>query len=258
MKSEDTQTSGRKLRRFFVETALVGLEPGAQLRLSNDQTAHVRRVIRLQEGDRCLVTDGLGAEAETLIVSYLSSGEAVLKVLKVIPPVILKRPKVRIYSAMIQKAKIDFLVEKLQELEIEALIPVETSWTVIKMNQAESVKAGERWQRLAKEAAKQSGALRLMRVEKPVKFQKALEEAGSHGKIVLFHPGPEALAFAEWSKSLSMDSKINLFFGPEAGFTDAEAELARSKGVSVALTRTLLKADTAALGVAASLRFLFP
>ncbi len=179
----------RKLRRFFIDTPLGGLGPGSETRLSRDQTDHVRKVIRLKEGEKCLVTDGRGYEAETTISSYLSSGEAILKVTKVNPPKTLNRPRVKVFSAMIQKAKIDFLVEKLQELEIEALIPVETSWTVVKMSQAEAQKAAERWQRLAIEAAKQSGALRLMQVDKAVKFEKALDLANADGKLILFHPG---------------------------------------------------------------------
>lgn len=252
------ETSGRKLRRFFADTPFTGLEPGDELRLSRDETAHLRKVIRLKEGDRCLVTDGQGGEAEALILSFISNGETAVRLDKITQAPVARRPFVRVYSAMIQKEKIEWLVEKLQELGIDAFIPVETTWTMIKMSSTDAMRLGERWHKAAREAVKQSGALRKIRIENTMEFGKALEHASQDGEIVLFHPGGGAKPFFEWSKTLSRDSRVNLFFGPEAGFTDAEAELARKKGISVELTESLLKADTAAFGVAASLRFLFP
>lgn len=256
--TSETQQSGRKLRRFFLDTPMSGLAPAAEVRLSRDETAHLRKVIRLKEGDRCLVTDGQGYEAEAVILSFVSSGETQVRLDQITHAPAPKRPRVRVFSAMIQKEKIEWLVEKLQELGIDAFIPVETTWTMIKMSSTDAMRLGERWHKTAREAVKQSGALWKIKIENTMSFEKALEHASKDGQIVLFHPGGGALPFAEWTKSLSRDSKINLFFGPEAGFTDEEAQQARKKGVSVELTETLLKADTAAFGVAAAVRFLFP
>ena len=241
-----------------MESPLGSLPLGSEVRLSPDQTLHLRKVLRLKEGDHCLITDGTGHEAEATVWSFPVSGEAVLLLNRVTGTASTPDVQIRLFPAMIQKAKIDFLVEKAQELEIQEIIPVETSWTVVKMNQAEACKAAERWQRLAREAAKQSGSLRLIKIQKPVNFSKAFEQASADGTNIIFHPGKQAMPFAEWTKTLSRGSRLNLFFGPEAGFTQPEIEQAGKKAKMVALTQTLLKADTAAFGVAAAIRFLFP
>ncbi len=95
-----------------------------------------------------------------------------------------------------------------------------------------------------------------MQIEKPVKYKDALKQTETGETAVMFHPGEGSVEFADWVKTLTASSKLKLFFGPEGGFTDQEA--ADFKGVKVRLTESLLKADTAVLGVLSALRFLFP
>lgn len=215
----------------------------------------MQKILRLGPGDSCLVTDGLGGEARAIVAS-LADGQAVLRLEQVTQTPARKRPVIKLFPAYIQRGKMDDMVEKAQELEAEALVPVETEWTIVKMNAAEAEKVAGRWRRLVCEAAKQSGALRLMQIEKPVKYKDALKQIEAGETAVMFHPGEGSVEFADWVKTLTASSNLKLFFGPEGGFTDQEA--AGFKGVKVRLTESLLKADTAVLGVLSALRFLFP
>ena len=81
---------------------------------------------------------------------------------------------------------------------------------------------------------------------------------------MVFHPGPEALAFPEWAAQLrELKSKIkilNIFIGPEGGFSEEEVRWAqwhrKEKNLYlVGLGEVLFKADTAFVGIVASLRF---
>ncbi len=240
----------RKLRRFFTDSPL---KPGGTVTLSREETSHLQKTLRLGPGDSCLVTDGQGAEARAIVAS-LSGGQAVLRLEDVSRPEAKKRPVIRLYPAYIHRGKMDDMVEKAQELEADSFVPVETEWTTIKLSAADAEKVSARWKKLVCEAAKQSGALRLMQIEKPVKYAQAL--AAEDGAAVMFHPGEGSVEFAGWIKTVTPDSRLKLFFGPEGGFTDEEA--AAFKGVKVRLTDSLLKADTAVLGVLSALRFLFP
>ena len=256
--TDQTLNHARRLRRFFIPVSLETVPEGSSLELHEDETTHLRKVLRLGTGDSCLVTDGKGYEAKAMIVSFSAANRAQLRVLEVLKPLVKKGPVIRVFPAMIQKAKIEYLVEKLQELEIESMIPVETSRSIVKMAAQESEKSLKRWQKLACEAAKQSGSLYLIEISRPVKFKTAF--ANAPGKKVVFHPSDKnftSTPFNAWLKTVKPEDEVSIFFGPEGGFTDEEVNGISKNADVVQLTETVLKADTAMLGVLAALRFLF-
>ena len=256
--SDQIINHARRLRRFFIPASLQAAAEGSSLELHEDETSHLRRVLRLGAGDSCLVTDGKGYEARVMIVAFSASGRAQLRVLEVLKAHAKKGPKIHVFPAMIQKAKIEYLVEKAQELEIEGMTPIETSRSIVKMAVKESDKAMNRWQKLACEAAKQSGSLYLIEIAKPVKFKTAF--ASAPGRKVVFHPSDKNFSstpFNVWLKTVKLEDTLSIFFGPEGGFTDEEVNGISKNADVVQLTETVLKADTAMLGVLAALRFLF-
>lgn len=256
--TDQTINHARRLRRFFIPASLQAVPEGSSLELHEDETSHLRKVLRLGTGDSCLVTDGKGYEATAMIVAFSAAGRAQLRVLGVRKPHAKKGPVIRVYPAMIQKAKIEYLVEKAQELEIEGMTPMETSRSIVKMAASESEKAMKRWQKLACEAAKQSGSLYLIEISKPVKFKTAFADAP--GRKIVFHPSDKnftSTPFNVWLKTVKPEDELSIFFGPEGGFTDEEINSISKNADVVQLTETVLKADTAMLGVLAGLRFLF-
>ena len=68
--------------------------------------------------------------------------------------------------------KADFLVQKCVELGVTGIIPAVTERTVVKFSgDADREKKRERWQRIATEAAKQSGRGAVPEITKPVDFR---------------------------------------------------------------------------------------
>lgn len=248
----------RRLRRFFIPVSLQSVPEGSSLELHEDETVHLKKVLRMGTGDHCLVTDGKGSQAKAMIVGFSAGGRAQLRVVEEVKLRNKNGPVIRVYPAMIQKAKIEYLVEKAQELEIDGMTPIETSRSIVKMAAAEAEKAMKRWRKLACEAAKQSGSLYLIEVGKPVKFKTAFTAAP--GRKIVFHPSDKNFSstpFNEWIKTVKPSDELSIFFGPEGGFTDEEVNSISENADVVHLTETVLKADTAMMGVIAALRFLF-
>ena len=168
--------------------------------------------------------------------------------------------KLRLYPALLQKGKLDDLVEKAQELAVEEIIPIETKHTVLKMDEKAKMKVTLRWEKIAQAAAKQSGVSQLVKIQPPRKFEKIVAGIPENERAVLFHPLGKTEAFKDWVRELSPGETLHLFLGPEGGFSDSEVALfsqRRGKKNIVGLGETLLKADTAFIGVVSALRFLF-
>lgn len=232
---------------------------GQEITLPPSEAAHMRKTLRLSAGDRCLVTDGYGREAEARINGFAQDGSALLVTGKISR---LSSPGtgnlvLSVYPALLQKGKLDDLVQKAQELGVQKIFPVETRRTIAKMTPEARKKVVARWGKISQEAAKQSGSLMLTEIVEPAEFKKVLQGLPAGSQIALFHP-TERMPFPDWIKTVKPEKEIHLFFGPEGGFEDAEVEWAISKGaVVVGLGDILLKADTAFYGVTAALKFLF-
>jgi 16S rRNA (uracil1498-N3)-methyltransferase len=179
--------------------------------------------------------------------------------------------RIRTVQAFSKKGIMDFLIEKAQELGVEEFCPIETERSAIRIFRENQSKILIRWRRKAREAAKQSGALNLTHILSPQTFQEALAKIPREEEMALFHPTQDSLAFRQWiqtmeetqRKSLGQDRFLNLFFGPEGGFSEREIEHAKTEreksGSSctiVSLGENILRVETAFLGVISSLRLI--
>jgi 16S rRNA (uracil1498-N3)-methyltransferase len=256
--------SSRRLRRFFCVSPLP--DEGRSVVLSEEETRHLRSILRLKPGDRCLITDGRGVEASAVIEKFLDSGESILNIeQRRNEEARGRRPVLNAYAAVPRRGKIDFLVEKCQEWQVDSLHPLETERCEVKMPETQKDRALERWNKIAREAAKQSGSLRLVRVLKPAGLFPSLDLTVPGDDVIFFHPCAEAEAFHDWVEDLKKTCgenplrPLHLFFGPEGGFSEKEILRAREKKARlVSLGESVLKVDTAFCGVISTLRLLFP
>ncbi len=110
----------------------------------------------------------------------------------------------------------------------------------------------ERWKRLASEGGKSSGILRLMKIEPPEQFLRIVENMDGKEKetAILFTPSsnyPHILDILN-ADFLKTFESVNLFFGPEGGFTEREIEMfSRIGGNVVNMGSITLRSDTAAI-----------
>ncbi len=254
----------RKLRRFFTTQTLQHIPH--DLWLDSAETHHLRDSIRLKLGDACLVTDGQGGEAEAVVGEFSPDGRVCLQIQRVLVKTgsfndVLT---LRVFPVMLRKGKTDLLVEKAQELGVHEFHPIVSEHCEVKIAEEKTGKIIERWNRIAREASKQSGSLKILKIEAPRSFKEALGSLSDDEPVVIFHPGPDSATFPKWLADIQRlkdtINALNIFIGPEGGFSEDEIRWAKwhrkEKNLQlVGLGEVLFKADTAFIGIVASLRF---
>src|SRR5205823_2509227 len=106
----------------------------------------------------------------------------------------------------------------------------------------------ERYARIAREAAEQSGRVRLPELAGPLRLEELL---GAGGEERWFCLDPSA-GGALLRLLTPCPPQVGLLIGPEGGFSLAEVEAAREAGADTAsLGRRTLRAETAAVAAAA-------
>jgi 16S rRNA (uracil1498-N3)-methyltransferase len=254
----------KKLRRFFTGQTLQQTPHDLWLDLA--ETHHLRDSIRLRPGDACLVTDGHGGEAEAVVGEFSPDGRACLKIQRVLVKTgsFDDAITLRVFPAMLRKGKTDLLVEKAQELGAHEFHPVVSEHCEVQISKEKIEKIVKRWNRIAREASKQSGSLKIIRIEAPQNFKEALVNLSCDEPVVILHPGPDSVTFPKWLAGIrelkGTIRSLNIFIGPEGGFSEDEIRWAKwhrkEKNLQlVGLGEVLFKADTAFIGIVSSLRF---
>lgn len=225
------------MRRFLVGG---GLQVGAHITLSPEESKHAVKSLRLVEGSTIALMDGRGLEAEGLLRSA-NMAAAVVEVVSV------KEAEaalpIEIIQATLKGPKMDWLIEKLTEIGVAEIRIASTKHTVAT---GEKI---DRWLRIAQSAVKQSGNPSIPSIHAALPLVDIVPTLGNGLKILLQPGAPKGLA--ELIRE-NKGQRVMLAIGPEGGFSAEEERYLQEAGfVPAALSRQILRGETAALVAAA-------
>src|SRR5215212_11453674 len=235
-------------RRFYAPPAAF---TDQTVTLATDEARHLRDVLRLKTGDEVYVFNGVGREFRCT-VSQIKRDSAELRIEAEVEPA---KPEsqlqLNLCVALLKGEKFDLVVQKATELGVSKITPLITRYADIHLRDAaDATKRVARWQRIALEAAKQSGRAFVPEIALPVTFEAALEIEGAG--VMFSERDGEAF------ESLTGASSITALVGSEGGWADEEIEAARARNFHiVTLGGRVLRAETAAIAVAVLMQHRF-
>ena len=236
-------------RRFFVEEIH---REGEVVPISGTDAHKIANVLRLRSGDRVEIVDSAG----TLFDAELQVEDGDVRAQ-------LAQGRTRSDSAIVidvaqglpKGSKMDFVVEKLTELGVNAIIPFESERSVVREPGAAKI---ERWRRLARAAAQQSGRLDVTNVHEALTFAD-LSETFPNYDVVLFpwEAAPQEPLRDILPGLIESARRVLVVIGPEGGLSHREADQSTSAGAHlISLGSRILRTETAAMMVASILRYL--
>jgi 16S rRNA (uracil1498-N3)-methyltransferase len=241
-------------RRFHAPGSAFNLE-NQTVTLGTDEARHLRDVLRLKSGDEVYVFNGIGDEFRCSVVTT-KRDSAELHIESEVEPAKPESPlRLELCVALLKGEKFDLVVQKATELGVTRIVPLMTRFADIHLrDESDAAKRVARWQRIALEAAKQSGRACVPEVSVPASFESVLVGTKAEGLCLMFSErGGESL------NELPAEPKvITALVGSEGGWSDEEIERARTAGFHiVTLGGRILRAETAVITIAALLQHLF-
>lgn len=251
------------MRRAFVEHPLV---PGP-LRLSGEQSHHLRNVLRLEIGHTIELFNPQNQSANAEITSF-DDGVVIVQVGAIREQRAARN--ITIAAAVPKGDRADWMIEKLSEIGVTRFIPLATQRSVVLPSGEAKF---ERWRRIATEASKQSKRPGVMQIDPLTKLGDCLN-AGRAGIYLSTEERSESLGVVLASSntfdggedrvtevtpprersSPNPESRIAnpcLLIGPEGGWSESELVDFRARGLTAArLTATILRTETAAIAAA--------
>ena len=236
--------------RFFVEGVHAA---GERIAFARDDARKLVTVLRRRSGDRVEVVDSGGsAFAATLEVDGRVVGatlDAQLDRGEVEPAL-----RITLAQAVPKGQKMDLVVEKATELGAFAIVPVRSARVIGHDTGAAKV---ERWRRIARAAAQQSGRVRIPEIAAVHDWGALQATFASYERVYVAWELAEQVPLRDVFEGDARDaSSVLVVIGPEGGFAAEEVAGARSAGARViSLGRRILRTETAALVVLSALLY---
>lgn len=232
------------MHRFFVEKKLIEAE---MLCLGYEESHHMLDVMRIKPGTKIEAFDGCGS---AYIVSVGAKNVAGMAECEICETMTYDRPGVDIWVglAVTKGEKFEYALQKLTELGVMKIVPLLTRNTV---RQGLSDNARKRWERIVREAVRQSHSYWLPEFQPVTEFEQAVAGLSGAGLKLIAHEKEGETSMHSAYASYGRDSAIALLVGPEGGFADAEIDFSQSCGFRpISLGNRILRSETAAVAMA--------
>lgn len=242
------------MQHFFVPPSQV---KETEIVITGSDVNHMKNVLRMNPGEEVVVNDGNNCRYLCRVKEYMKTGEAVLAITERQENDTELPSKIYLFQGLPKYDKMDLIVQKAVELGVYQIIPVAVKRCVVKLDEKKAQKKAERWQEIAKSAAKQSGRGFVPVVKAALSWEEALKLARELDVLLIPYELAEGMAKTkELLSSIHPGQSIGIFIGPEGGFEKAEVADALAAGAeAITLGRRILRTETAGITTLSVLMF---
>ena len=225
--------------RFF----MAGTNIAGGMAIIRGRDAEHVRVLRLKPGEDLIICDAQGTDYKCRLVSA-DKEQVEAEVIEVVPCPAEPSVEVSVLCGLPKGDKTDYIIQKCVEAGAHDIAFFNSNRCVARPENPE--KKLERWQRIAEEAAKQSGRGIIPAVSWAGEFADALNIANQKElKLFLYETG-EREGLDSVLEANKTAKTVALVTGPEGGFAPFEADLARIVGLHIcSMGERILRCETA-------------
>jgi 16S rRNA (uracil1498-N3)-methyltransferase len=203
-----------------------------------EESKHIIKVLRKQEGHKIHITNGLGY----LFVSEIILGLEKKCEVKINEEHFVKPTNFYTHIAVAPTKmldRIEWFLEKATEIGIHEITPI------ICEHSERKIYKTDRAEKIIQSATKQSNQYYLPKINEAITLSEFLKKNHSGQKFIAHCEETDKKSFA---KEIIKDNPITILIGPEGDFSSKEIKLAiENKFIPVTLGNTRLRTETAAL-----------
>ncbi len=239
-----------RLTRIFVDTALA---LGARIVLPENAGAHLVRVLRLREGEACLLFNGDGHDYDARLLTANKRGvEAEIVCVRAIGN---ESPlRIVLMQGIARGEKMDLILQKATELGVHAIAPVFADRTEVRLDGDRLDKRMAHWRSVVIAACEQSGRARIPDVLPACALAEGAAALAKDAlKLTLDPQGDD-----RFETLAPTQSDIVIGIGPEGGWSQKDRDILRAHGFrGLRLGPRVLRTETAGLAAVAALQAKF-
>ena len=239
------------MHRFYADES--GIVDGL-VHLNAEDAHHAQRVLRMKVGEAAQIfCDQRRFTAE---ITDMDEG-VTLRIVEELPSTEAKL-RITLYQGLPKADKMELITQKAVELGAHRVVPVAMNRCVVQLNQKDGAKKQERWQKIAREACKQSGRCMMMPVDAPISFKELLKRLPDHAAAIVPWEDAQGYSLRTFHQEHPDVRDVAIVIGPEGGMSPEENDQMKAASCqSVTLGPRILRTETAGLSAISALLCLY-
>lgn len=228
--------------RFFIPE-----KPSDRITVTGSDARHIGYSLRMKAGDS--LTFCHGGTDYSCVIESITADEVICRIEDASPTLAEPSVELTIYQAYPKQDKPEIIIQKTTELGVCRIVPFLSARCVARPDKKSYEKKRERFQKIAEEAAKQSGRGKIPEIARLMTFEEALADMAQCGtKLLCYENGGRRLKDVGFPEGGS----IGVMIGSEGGFERGEAEAAERAGaIPIWLGERILRCETCPIAVTA-------
>lgn len=226
---------------------------GDHFHLDREEAHHVVRVLRKKAGDEMVFFDGGTRRFRGRLTAVDPTGPSAKgKIIEDLRTPV-SRFRLRLFQGIPSGTKMDFVIEKSVEIGVHSIFPFTSDRGQVKLDAKGAGSKADRWNRIARAAAKQCDRPDVPEVGIPAAL-KAWKSELEVGRTFVFSLASSAQSLKRHLRAMSEGEFrpnwdiINIVVGPESGLSPSEESLLVGMGAAlVSLGSRVLRTETAGL-----------
>ena len=224
------------------------------IHITGEDARHISRSLRMAVGEPLTACDMQGIEYES-VLERITDTDVYARILSSKQSDREPLYRARLFQALPKGDKLDSVIQKSVECGVYEIYPFESDRCVVRAKPEAEEKKTERRQRIATEAAKQSGRALLPTIHTTISYSEMLDRASESDICLFCYEGDGTLPLGQAVNANLLKDRIakgetptvSIVIGSEGGFSLSEVDRAQERGVTVCgLGKRILRTETAA------------
>lgn len=219
----------------------------------NDDVNHIKNVLRYQIDDCLDVCDENGIRYKTKIENF-ENNKVMLNILEISKETTECSINITLFQGLPKSDKMELIIQKCTELGVKEIVPVISERVIVKLDEKSESKKLERWQKIAKEASKQSGRQIVPTIENAINLKNMIENLSKYDIVIMPYECEKEQMLKNILRNLDKTVKnIAVIIGPEGGFSEKDVEILETCNnlQKVSLGPRILRTETAGIATLA-------
>lgn len=221
--------------------------------LTGNDANHIGRSLRMKKGEE--ITVCCNGYDYNCSINNITSDTVYLDLISKTPCATEPNVNVTLFQAIPKMDKLEYIIQKSVELGVSRIVPVLTRRCVSRPNEKDFAKKLPRLQKIAEQAAKQSGRGIIPEVTPIVSYKKSIDMMTELEQTIFLYEEQGGKKFSDIN--FNGIKSIGLVVGSEGGFDSEEVLDAVNAGaLRVWLGKRILRCETAPITAMSILMFL--
>lgn len=210
------------MNTFFVRNSQIH---SGIAKVTGDDFHHLKNVLRLKPGEEAYLCDEDGKKFVAKLFE-IRDDMAVFDILDKVSRESELSVDITLYQGLPKSDKLEQIIKETTQLGVHEIVPVNMAYSVVKLDMTKIDGKLDRWQKIAKEAAMQSGRQKIPIVSRVINFENIIENIEKYDIVLLLYEREDKFtikdAISKAKDSLESIKNIAIIIGPEGGLSEEE------------------------------------